>query len=942
MARVPYGGRQRYDPNFADDPEDEGDECDVWVEMQKLRRALSVRISRLEGQVEEVADGYREEAEAQHDLAIEMSSFKRLLDGIQDEILSSSPSNSGNRGKKRSGSGGGASERRVVGSDDSKQQPRVVDGDEGERPQQNSQRSFASQLPQDCRDLEVRAYRAELELKAVKAEMELKVVRAEMELRLFRAEQDLRVAKQEAEGRDGRFWSGQSPNQVQVVPMTPCFASSGEQLSFPSFTREPVMPEAQVTLRHPMPPQPTLVQPTAWVPAPASGGVYYQFEDPSGCGGPTLAHGGGNEGYFGPAYGYSDELQLDLSEFTGVEGMQPECANEEETFLVVHVLDRYATHPLDVLGQGGFSCVRRGVDIRDDSIVAVKSYTQLELVDKGNPEYESTRQYFFKKFVHEVNIFQTLRIPVDMRSVILKQKAKERDSSSAAGRPRKRMSWYIPDAVTEHDGALLRRIFGDFPSSEQLFVQLLDYSREIQPAKDSTEEEEMEEVPGPDKDGVMYVVLELADFTLHDFLEHRVYFGPTLSLPEVTQIFRQLAQIVTALHARNFVHADLKPRNVMHFPSGRWKLIDMDGMVSPGRIAAEEICYTPLYCAPELAAQRMNEETELQVSRHWDVWSLGMSVCELVTLTPVLEGKLQEMDDLSEFLNWLAHSEAEIVVPQQVQDLDPLLADVCQRMITRDTSARISMIEVLLHPFFTGQEGFAALLEKDTKYDVQQGRLYSRSLLYRSAATKVLLLEQREKQHVAFGSRHRSAGPQAIGARKTMGQMVQALSDGKVLEGGPTAEKPDVSGIPTVQLPLKTNAAYPTGGLAELRRGKDRDSGKGTEQQRNGGRQGEGRVLGNTEDDDADGECDEGSRGLQKKKISTAAGLTCLQKLPQKHLLMIQEDESEEGEGYFSSSGFARFQEKAEEEEEEEVNSSGRTPGSRLDALHVGWSSESD
>merc|ERR1719487_1448726 len=107
-----------------------------------------------------------------------------------------------------------------------------------------------------------------------------------------------------------------------------------------------------------------------------------------------------------------------------------------------------------------------------------------------------------------------------------------------------------------------------------------------------------------------------------------------LSLPEVGQIFRQLAQIIAALHARNFVHADLKPMNVMHFPSGRWKLIDMDGMVTPGLVAADDICYTPLYVAPEMAKQCVAGVQEMEVSRHLDVWSLGMCVCELVTLMP--------------------------------------------------------------------------------------------------------------------------------------------------------------------------------------------------------------------------------------------------------------------------------------------------------------------
>merc|ERR1711972_1035603 len=114
----------------------------------------------------------------------------------------------------------------------------------------------------------------------------------------------------------------------------------------------------------------------------------------------------------------------------------------------------------------------------------------------------------------------------------------------------------------------------------------------------------------------------------------------------------------------------------MHFPSGRWKLIDMDGMVHPGTTKAHDICYTPLYVAPELAVQCMAGLEDLDISRHLDVWSLGMAVCELVTLKPVLQGKLEELMDMKVFLDWLSDSKIDIMVPAEVYNLDPLLGDL--------------------------------------------------------------------------------------------------------------------------------------------------------------------------------------------------------------------------------------------------------------------------
>merc|ERR1719331_1927960 len=113
------------------------------------------------------------------------------------------------------------------------------------------------------------------------------------------------------------------------------------------------------------------------------------------------------------------------------------------------------------------------------------------------------------------------------------------------------------------------------------------------------------------------------------------------------------------LHARQFVHCDLKPLNVMHFSSNRWKLIDMDGMVLAGQSASLcDVFYTPMYCSPEFAASSLGEDEYFDVSRLLDVWSLGCIAVELVMLRPLLRDRFNAFfsghpEGTNAFLRWL-------------------------------------------------------------------------------------------------------------------------------------------------------------------------------------------------------------------------------------------------------------------------------------------------
>lgn len=207
-----------------------------------------------------------------------------------------------------------------------------------------------------------------------------------------------------------------------------------------------------------------------------------------------------------------------------------------------------------------------------------------------------------------------------------------------------------------------------------LFMQLLDYS------KDAAGE------PGYDKDnGKLYVVTELAQYSLKDFLSERKKVSAPLSKETVRSIANAIVVVMAGLHAKGFVHLDMKPANLMFF-NGCLKLIDVDGCVPIGtHISADDlsISFSPVYCAPEWASFVVGEQDALDICvlPGLDTWSVGCTICELVTLGPILVpaykrwvsqfgrgGEVRFMDSLAKM--------EKAPVPAKVQQFDDELVEL--------------------------------------------------------------------------------------------------------------------------------------------------------------------------------------------------------------------------------------------------------------------------
>jgi serine/threonine protein kinase len=105
--------------------------------------------------------------------------------------------------------------------------------------------------------------------------------------------------------------------------------------------------------------------------------------------------------------------------------------------------------------------------------------------------------------------------------------------------------------------------------------------------------------------------------------DYRMDVGPTL------WIVRQLAQAIAALHREGFLHADVKPENVLVSDQGSVVLIDLGFAHRPGEHAAYYadgcILGTANYLAPELCGRTPEDGPAT------DVFSLGVVLFEMLT-----------------------------------------------------------------------------------------------------------------------------------------------------------------------------------------------------------------------------------------------------------------------------------------------------------------------
>ncbi len=153
----------------------------------------------------------------------------------------------------------------------------------------------------------------------------------------------------------------------------------------------------------------------------------------------------------------------------------------------------------------------------------------------------------------------------------------------------------------------------------------------------------------------------------------------TLDLPVIFWIARQAAEATQVLAREGWMHADVKPSNIIVSPSGHATLVDL-GFATPTRWRAS-ICDRPLlgtlnYIAPEMLYSAYGGDSQS------DVYSLGVVLFEM--LTGRLPFNAQDIAELA-----LQHRQE---LPSDVRSLVPQVptraARLVQQMLAKEPLRR--------------------------------------------------------------------------------------------------------------------------------------------------------------------------------------------------------------------------------------------------------------
>lgn len=285
-----------------------------------------------------------------------------------------------------------------------------------------------------------------------------------------------------------------------------------------------------------------------------------------------------------------------------------------------------------------------------------------------------------------------------------------------------------------------------FTQPSDLFVQLLDFSRDWRGD------------PGPDPiDDNMYIVTELHNYTLQEYiadLQRRQEKSDehVLSTDALKILVQSMILVIAGLHAKGLVHLNLQPQNLVVL-QGHLKLVDTEGCTELGatlNILDSTLSFSPCYCSPEWARFMTDEENStMTASSVLDVWALGLIICELVVLQPIMcpmyrnfsqHGCCAEEAAML-FMEWLACLKS-VPLPKAVGRFDADLEDfLLNCMLILDPSERKILRQCLAHHYVSGNWSDVDLrkLMPNEVYTDERGRTQdeTRRILYQGTLWKL-------------------------------------------------------------------------------------------------------------------------------------------------------------------------------------------------------------
>ncbi|XP_008580785.1 PREDICTED: dual specificity protein kinase TTK isoform X2 [Galeopterus variegatus] len=256
-------------------------------------------------------------------------------------------------------------------------------------------------------------------------------------------------------------------------------------------------------------------------------------------------------------------------------------------------------------------------------------------------------------------------------------------------------------------------------------------------------------------DHYIYMVMECGNIDLNSWLKKKKSINPW----ERKSYWKNMLEAVHTIHQHGIVHSDLKPANFL-IVDGMLKLIDFGianqmqpdttSIVKDSQVGT--VNYMPPEAIKDMSSSRENGKSKSKISPKSDVWSLG---CILYYMT---YGKtpFQHIINQISKLHAIIDPNHEIELPD-IPEKD--LQDVLKCCLIRDPKQRISIPELLAHPYVQIQTHPGNQVAKGT---TEEMKYVLGQLVGLNSPNSILKVAKTLYEHYSSGESHDSSSSETF------------------------------------------------------------------------------------------------------------------------------------------------------------------------------------
>ncbi|KAI0270973.1 kinase-like domain-containing protein, partial [Russula aff. rugulosa BPL654] len=225
----------------------------------------------------------------------------------------------------------------------------------------------------------------------------------------------------------------------------------------------------------------------------------------------------------------------------------------------------------------------------------------------------------------------------------------------------------------------------------------------------------------------MYLFMEFFHYATKADLHQIIKSGQILTNEHVQYFTYQILRGMKYVHSASVIHRDLKPGNLLVNSDCELKICDFglsrgyDSSPQDGATQMTEYVATRWYRAPEIMLALRRYDTAI------DVWSIGCILGELLLGRPLFKGKdyliwtlVDQLNKILEILGTPSNEVLKRVASERAQayvrslpirkkvsfkklipHADPQALDLLEKMLSFDSSMRISVTQALAHPWLS-------------------------------------------------------------------------------------------------------------------------------------------------------------------------------------------------------------------------------------------------